>query len=281
MKGIILAAGYGTRFLPVTKSVPKELLPLIEKPALAFIVEEFLASGIDDILVITSRRKRAIEDYLDREMELESVFRTENDTKKLEKVRPYDARFTFARQQEMRGTGHALLLARSFVGNDPVVVAYPDDLHMGETPLARQLIQSWEETGCSVLATLHDPPELNRYGVLELDEDGLHARNIWEKPAVGEEPSREASIGRFLYTPPFFDYLAEGWEEHRRRGGTGEYFHTPALKRQMEDRRVVYTRTRGERLDTGAPSGYLQAVLRYAAERPELREVIKREAQQL
>ena len=166
MKGVILAAGYGTRFLPVTKTIPKEMLPLMNKPSIAFIVEEFLRSGIYEILLITSRRKKVMEDYLDREMELEYVFDKEGAAEKLQKIAPYKAKVYFVRQQEMLGTGHALLQAKSLLKEEPFVVAYPDDLHFGDPPLTKQLIDSYHETGCSVLATLYDPPEINRYGVL-------------------------------------------------------------------------------------------------------------------
>ena len=166
MKGVILAAGYGSRFLPITKSIPKEMLPMITKPAIEFIIEEFILSGIQDILVVTSRRKKSLEDYLDREVELETAFNKEGSDEKLQRLKPLDARFFFTRQQTMNGVGHALLLTKPFVGSEPFVVAYPDDLHFGEKPLAAQLMEVHERTGCCVLSTIFDPPNLNRYGVL-------------------------------------------------------------------------------------------------------------------
>jgi len=273
VKGLILAAGYGTRFLPVTKTVPKEMLPLLDKPSIAFIIEEFLASGIFEILIITSRRKKVLEDYLDREIELESVFKAEGAEEKLKKIKPYKAKIYFVRQQEMLGTGHALLQAKSLLEGQPFVVAYPDDLHFGPTPLTKQLIDTYRETDCSVLATLHDPPEINRYGVLKIASDNLHVEDIVEKPAPGKEPSREASIGRYLYSYELFKLLEDGWDLHRG----GEYYHTYALKQLMMQGKVVYKRTEGERLDTGTPEGYLRAILRYAGERPEMRKVIAEE----
>lgn len=271
MKGIILAAGYGTRFLPATKTIPKEMLPLIDKPSIAFIVEEFLASGITEILMITSRRKKALEDYFDREIELEGIFKAEGAERKLAAIAPYKAKFYFVRQQEMLGTGHALLQAKSLLGDEPFVVAYPDDLHFGIKPLTRQLIESYEATGCSVLATIHDPPDINRYGVVSLAPDGLHVADIVEKPPLGEEPSREASIGRYLYTSELFRLLEEGWDLHRG----GEYYHTYALRQLMKEGKVVFKKVEGERLDTGSPEGYLRAILRYAADRPEYRAVLR------
>jgi len=270
MKGVIVAAGYGTRFLPVTKTIPKEMLPLVTRPSIEFIVEEFLRSGITEILFITSRRKKAIEDYFDRE--LESVFQAAGDKKKLAAIAPARASVFFVRQSEMKGTGHALLLARPFTGKDPFVVAYPDDLHFGQTPLSLQLIEVWKKTGCTVLATLHDPPDINRYGVISIAPDGLHVSDIVEKPPRGKEPSREASIGRFLYTPDFLDQLEEEWKSH----GDGEFFHTPALKVLARRSRVVFSPVQGERLDTGEPSGYLEAIIRYADSVPGLREELDR-----
>ena len=278
MKGLIVAAGYGTRFLPVTKTIPKEMLPLIDRPSIDFIVEEFVRSGVTEILIISSRRKKALEDYFDREVELETVFAREGAGGKMERIRVPEAEIFFVRQREMHGTGHALLLAEPFVGNEPFLVAYPDDLHFGEPPLASQLVAAYRETGCSVMATIHDPPDLERYGVLSLAEDGLHVTDIVEKPAPGTEPSREASIGRYLYTPDIFPFLREGWEAHTPGG---EYYHTYALKKLMNANRVVYRRTGGLRLDTGAPAGYLQAILTYAAGRPDLAEVLEKEMRRL
>ena len=271
MKGIIVAAGYGTRFLPVTKTVPKELLPVGTRPAIAWIVDEFVASGIRDIVIISSRRKKALEDYFDREIELEGVFEREGKTDKLAAIAPPEANISFVRQREMRGTGHALLQVRPLVGGEPCVVAYPDDLHSGPRPLARQLIEVYEKTGKSVMATILEPGDVSRYGVVDPAADGVTVRGFVEKPAKGCEPSHEVSIGRYLYTPEFFDLLEEGWARHTK----GEYFHTYALDRLIAAGKVAYKRTEGERLDTGEPSGYLDAILRNAAADPALRPVLE------
>ena len=146
MKGIIVAAGYGTRFLPVTKTIPKEMLPLVTIPSIQFIIDEFVNSGITDIVIISSRRKKMMEDYFDREVELESVFLREGKTRQLEAIEPPKANIAFVRQQKMMGTGHALLQVKEWIGKDACVVAYPDDLHMGTVPLAAQLIKTWELT---------------------------------------------------------------------------------------------------------------------------------------
>jgi UTP--glucose-1-phosphate uridylyltransferase len=272
MKGVIVTAGYGTRFLPVTKSIPKEMLPLVTRPAIDFVVEEFVASGITEILFITSRRKKALEDYFDREPELEGVFRGAGDAAKLAAIEPARAQCFFVRQPEMRGTGHALLLARPFVGREPFVVAYPDDLHFGTPPLAQQLVESYEATGCSVLATIHDPPDLHRYGVVAIAKDGVHVDGMVEKPAPGTEPSREVSIGRYLYAPDFLEQLAADWEKH----GSGEFWHVPSVLALARKGRVVYRRMTGERFDTGEPAGYLHAIIRYAQGVPALRAELER-----
>jgi len=270
MKGIIVAAGYGTRFLPVTKTIPKEMIPLIDTPSIDFIVDEFIRSGIKDIIIISSRRKKVLEDYFDREAELEAVFTAQNAQKKLAQIRPADVSIAFVRQREMLGTGHALLAVKPFIGNEPCVVAYPDDLHFGDVPLTQQLIDTYRETKCNVMATIHNPPHLERYGVLDVADDGLHVKGMVEKPAPGTEPSKEVSIGRYLYTPEFFTFLEEGWKCHTG----GEYYHLYALQKLMDAGKMVYHPVEGLRLDTGEPAGFLSAILNHASRTPELRQII-------
>jgi len=272
MKGVIVAAGYGTRFLPVTKTVPKEMLPLITRPSIDFIIEEFVNAGIHEVIIITSRRKKALDDYFDHEAELDSVFEREGNTKKLKLVEPPQVQVSFVRQQAMRGTGHALLLVKPLIGNEPCVVAYPDDIHIGAPPLAGQLIEMYERTGCSVLATVHEPGDVSRYGVVAPAADGVHVSGFVEKPAPGSEPSHEVSIGRYLYTPEFFDYLEEGWNKHTG----GEYYHLFALNKLIAQGKVAWKAIEGIRLDTGEPAGYLEAILTYAWDSPQYRTVIER-----
>jgi UTP--glucose-1-phosphate uridylyltransferase len=273
MKGVIIAAGYGTRFLPVTKTVPKELLPVGTRPSIAFIVDEFIASGIDEIIVVSSRRKKALEDYFDREVELEELFLREGKSDKLEHIAPCRAKVAFVRQTEMRGTGHALLQVKPLLGGGPCVVAYPDDLHVGSPPLSRQLIDVYEKTGKSVLATVLEPGDVSRYGVVGPGPDALSVASFVEKPVKGTEPSHEVSIGRYLYTSEFFDLIEEGWAKH---SGAGEYFHTYALDALIAAGKVAFKRTEGIRLDTGDPAGYLEAILTDAAADPSLRPILER-----
>ena len=272
MKGVIIAAGYGTRFLPVTKTVPKELLPVGTRPAIAYIVDEFLASGIEEIIIVSSRRKKALEDYFDREVELEEIFRREGKADKLAQVGASKAKIVFVRQTEMRGTGHALLQVKGLLGGEPCVVAYPDDLHIGTTPLARQLMDVYAKTGSSVLATILESGDVSRYGVVGPARDGITVASFVEKPAKGSEPSHEVSIGRYLYTSEFFDYIEEGWAKHTG----GEYFHTYALDKLIAAGKVAFVRASGKRLDTGDPAGYLEAILENAAADPCLRPVLER-----
>lgn len=272
-RGVIVAAGYGTRFLPVTRCLPKEMLPLVDRPAIDFIVQEMRDAGIEEILVITSRRKRVMEDWFDRDPELEAVFEREGAQAKLERMAVPDVRVQFVRQREMGGTGDALLLARSFAGDLPVVVAFPDDL-FGEPNCTAQLLETYERTGCSVLSS-HDltGEDVSRYGVLDVEsrDDALYLRRIVEKPPVGEEPSSLISLGRYLYTPDFFPLL-----ERFRAGHTGgEYYPMAAIDALAEQGRVAVRVVDAPRRDTGAPLGYLQAVVEEALARPGLGEAFE------
>ncbi|MCL2519568.1 MAG: UTP--glucose-1-phosphate uridylyltransferase [Spirochaetaceae bacterium] len=273
MKGIIVAAGYGTRFLPATKTLAKEMLPLIDKPAIAFIVEEFINSGINDIIIVTSRRKKVMDDYFDSEAELEAIFSREGAGKKLDKIKPYKANICFVRQQQSIGSGDALLTAMPWLGGDSAVVAYPDDLHFGEVPLAKQLIQQHNKTGRSVCAAMHVPGDVSRYGVLGIDvtKDNLVTALV-EKPAVGTEPSHEVSIGRYLFTAEYFKELEAAFKNYKP--SDGEFYHVYGLTPLIKAGKVDAVSFTGKRLDTGEPEGYLEAVLYYAIQQPNYKAVI-------
>lgn len=260
-KGVIVAAGYGTRFLPVTRVVPKELLPIIDRPAIDLVVQEFLEAGITDLLVITSRRKKALEDWFDRDPELEQALGDDP------RIRPPALRVMFARQQKMQGTGDAILLAREFAGRDPVVVAYPDDL-FGEPNPTRALIASFERTGRSMLAATELEGDVSRYGVLDVVSDGadLVLKRFVEKPAPGTEPSKLVSWGRFVFDSTLFDALAELRKAHT----TGEFFHVGAIEQLARQGKVGVEVITAERYDTGVPLGYLKTVIAHALARPDL-----------
>ena len=271
MKGIILTAGYGTRFLPITKTVPKEMLPLGTRPALDYVVQEYVDSGITDILIINSRRKKIIEDFYDREAEMEAVFTREGKTANLKKITPPEGvQFYFIRQRVMGGTGDAVLLAREFAGNDPCVLSFPDDLHFGQVPLAKQLLDVYEATGNAVLALEERPAEedISRYGVagVEPGSNPLRVTGLVEKPATGTEPSRNISIGRYLITPDTFEALRIEREAHEK----GEFYLTSAFNRQAAEGKLSGCVYEGERLDTGEPLGYYQAMVRFTLQDPEM-----------
>jgi UTP--glucose-1-phosphate uridylyltransferase len=268
VKGVIVAAGFGTRFLPVTKTVPKEMLPILDRPSLDHVVRELIEADVDDLLVISSRRKRALEDWFDRDLELEQVFEREGATAKRAKIAPPPIRVTFIRQTEMRGAGQALLLAAEFAGKDPVIVAYPDDL-FGRPNASAQLVAAYRETGKSVLAA-HDLPgaDLSRYGVLDVAGVGpvRDVRRIVEKPLPGHAPSSVVSLGRYLYTPDLFPLLAQGWARHKE----GEFFPQDAINELAARGRVAARIVDAARWDTGTPLGLLTAAIDEALERPDL-----------
>lgn len=274
VKGVIVAAGYGSRFLPVTKTIPKEMLPLLNRPAISFIVEELEAAGIEDILIITSRRKKSLDDYFDREVELEQVFTREGKTAALEAIHPGRANIFFVRQQAMSGTGHALLAARAFVGEDPFVVAYPDDLFFGERALAADLVAIHRQSGDSVLAVqdLGDV-DVSRYGVVAVgraEGDSYPMQRIVEKPAVGTEPSKLVSYGRYLFTKDIFPLLEEGWRTFEAAGAKGEFYHIDAINQLAAQGKVRAFDYQGLRLDTGQIEGYLESICRYALSREDI-----------
>ena len=265
-RGVILAAGYGTRFFPITKQIPKELLPLINRPALDFIVDEFIAAGITDICVVISPHKRLIKRYYRPLRWLETALRTSGRLELLSRISPPNINMHFTYQYRMRGSGHALLTARRFVGNKPCIVAYPDDLHLGSPPLARQLIDAWEQQRRSILATIYDPPNPQRYGMVRCDIKTNTVQDIIEKPPAHAIPSKYASIGRFLLTPAFFDHLAAGWR--RARQNHREYYHIYALRKLIDTEGVGFIPTHGTHLDIGEPRGYMEAIMTYQTLNP-------------
>ncbi len=264
VKGVIVAAGYGTRFLPVTRCVPKEMLPLVDRPAIDFVVEEMVSAGISEILVISSRRKKVMEDWFDRDPELEGALTASG--KALDPVRPPAVKVTFVRQQRMGGTGDALRLAREFAGDDPVVVAYPDDLFPDFNP-SQALIRQAERTGRSGLCAVDlGGCDVSRFGVLDVDPQTQQLRRIVEKPPRGTEPSTLVSLGRYLFMPEFFTSLEEDLTRHT----AGEFFHIGAIQALAETGRVDVVLAEGTRYDTGTPQGYLEALVDVALRREDV-----------
>lgn len=274
LKGVIVAAGYGSRFLPVTKTVPKEMLPVINIPSIDFIVNEFLEAGIKEIVIVTHRKKKSLEDYFDRDPELEAFFAREGKNDLLSQIKPVDARIAFIRQQEMKGTGDAVLAAEAWMGDHPFVVAFPDDLVLGSPGLTAQMVKVYEKHQKSVLSAMEIKGDVSRYGVIDfekrLDERTCLMRGIVEKPKPGTEPSKLVSIGRYLFTPEIFDRLKACKKDHI----SGEFFLTDGILELAKEGRAVSYEFTGKRLDTGKPEGYLEATLEYAFTRPELKKMI-------
>src|SRR4030042_4078444 len=270
MKGIIIAAGYGTRFLPCTKTIPKEMFPLIDTPAIDFIIDEFILSGIKDIIIVTSRRKKVLEDYLDREIELENIFKKENQTDKLNKIKTKDANFYFIRQQEMLGTGHAILICKEFIQNDPFIVAYPDDLVFSDIPLSKQLIDIHNKTKGSVLALMEIGGDVSRYGVVDYKKENniIRINKIVEKPDKGSEPSRVISVGRYLFTGKIMSLLEKDFTKHSK----GEFYHIDSMNTICRDGEMYGCKFTGERLDIGEKTGYLESIIKYSLSRKDLKE---------
>ena len=281
MKGVILAAGYATRFLPASKTIPKEMFPLIDRPAIDFIVQEMVDSGIRDILLVSSRRKKVMEDYFDREVELSSAFSKSNEFEKLEVIKPIEANIFTLRQQHMMGTGNALMLVEPFVDNEPFVVAYPDDIVLDEKPLSKQLIETWEKTGSTVLAVKEmQEDQLSRYGVIEPGNSGkiMQVKKMVEKPKQGAAPSRFASFGRYLYTSDLFDALRTSDKNHSQRE---EFTQTEAINHLAANGMVSAVQFEGTRYDLGEPLGFLTSAIQIGLMRPEYKKLLLDEMRRL
>jgi UTP--glucose-1-phosphate uridylyltransferase len=276
MKGVILAAGYGTRFLPGSKTIPKEMFPLIDTPAIDLIVRELAEAGIRDILIVTSRRKKPLEDYFDREVELEYSFTDQGVIEKLKLIEPLDVSLFFLRQKRMAGTGDALLLTEPFVGDSPFVVAYPDDVQLSGPSLSGQLVELYNNTGRTVLAAQEVPTgDISRYGVMATRmKDGIeYVTQMVEKPPTGTEPSRLVGFGRYLYTSELYKALKD---TRTRLPKSREFTQTDAINTLVAGERVVVQRIQGRLADVGTPKGYLQAFIEYGLLRPEFREDLLR-----
>ena len=281
MKGVILAAGYATRFLPASKTIPKEMFPLVDRPAIDFIVQEMADSGIRDILLVSSRRKKVMEDYFDREVELSSAFSKSNEFEKLEVIKPIEVNIFTLRQQHMMGTGNALMLVEPFVGNEPFVVAYPDDIVLGEKPLSKQLIETWEKPGSTVLAVKQmQEDQLSRYGVIEPENSGkiMKVKKMVEKPKQGAAPSRFVSFGRYLYTSDLFDALKTSDKNHSHKG---EFTQTEAINQLAANGMVSAVEFEGTRYDLGEPLGFLISAMQIGLTRPEYKKPLLDEMRML
>jgi len=276
-KAIIPAAGLGTRFLPATKAQPKEMLPIVDKPTIQYIIEEAIASGIEEILIITGRNKRAIEDHFDRSVELELALANNRKNNLFKMVRDISdmANIHYVRQKEPRGLGHAINCARSFVGNEPFAVLLGDDIvHNEENPCLKQLIDIYEKYETTVLGVQTvDKNDVSKYGIVDGNfmEDRLYSVNsLVEKPSKDEAPSNIAILGRYIITPEIFDIL-----DNTDPGAGGEIQLTDALK-ELAIRQPMYAYDfKGKRYDVGNKQGFLEATVEFALRRDDLRDEFK------
>lgn len=275
-KAIIPAAGLGTRFLPATKAQPKEMLPIVDKPTIQYIIEEAISSGISEIIIVTGRSKRSIEDHFDKSVELELELERNGKQELLEMVREISdmANIHYIRQKEPRGLGHAILTARHFVGNEPFAVLLGDDVVVSKKPCLSQMIDVYNEYKTSVLGVQKvDHSVVNKYGIVnckEVDNRVYKVRDLVEKPKVEDAPSDIAILGRYIITPSIFDYL-----ETQDAGTGGEIQLTDALRRLAKDEAMYAYDFKGHRYDVGTKTGFLQANLEFALRNPEMADEMK------
>lgn len=272
-KAIIPAAGYGTRFLPITKSVPKEMLPILDRPSIDFVIEECVKSGIKDICIVVSRGKESILNYLASNKDLENALIKADKRDKISLINKYnDVNFTYVIQPEMRGTAKAIELCKNFVGSDPFVVLFPDDvIYNPENPVALQLIKAYETTGsCIVGCQLMEPEEAINYGVMQVREKKgkyILIDGFQEKPSLSNLASNVTSLGRFLLTPEIFDYI-----ERTKPVKNGEVYLPNSIDLLSKDAPVYAYLFDGVRYDMGSKFGFLKANVEFALRDPTLRD---------
>ena len=274
-KAVIPAAGLGTRVLPATKAQPKEMLVIVDKPSLQYIVEELVESGIKDIIIVTGRNKNSIEDHFDHSYELEDTLKKNNKNTLLEKVEDISsmANICYVRQNHPKGLGHAILKAKSFVGDEPFVIALGDDIVYNDVPVAKQLIDSYSKYGSSIVGCQEvKESDVSKYGIvkplLSLDEKTVEMEDFIEKPSIDEAPSKLACLGRYLLTPKIFDYL-----EKTEPGKGGEIQLTDAIVAMMKDgEKVLAYNFEGKRYDIGNKFGLLKANIEFGLRNEETRE---------
>jgi UTP--glucose-1-phosphate uridylyltransferase len=271
-KAVIPAAGLGTRFLPATKAQPKEMLPIVDKPAIQYIIEEAIQSGIEEILIITGRNKRAIEDHFDRAVELELLLKEQGKYDLLGMVEEIsDVTIHYVRQKEAKGLGHAVLCAKQFVGNEPFAVLLGDDIVDAGVPCLKQLIDVYKDCQGTVLGVQEVPRErVSSYGIvspIEIKPGLWQAADLVEKPSVEDAPSRLAVLGRYIIEPEIFSLL-----EDTPPGRGGEIQLTDALRRLASVKPMYAYNFLGRRYDIGDKQGYLEATVEFALKRPEMRD---------
>ena len=274
-KAVIPVAGFGTRFLPFTKAMPKEMLPIIDKPTIQYIVEEAVKSGIEDILFVTASHsnKRAIEDHFDHSENLENLLKSKGKDEFVKMIEGISsmANIHYIRQKEAKGLGHAILCAKSFIGDEPFAVLLGDDVVVGDIPATRQLISAYEQVGYSIMGVQEvQSQDVSKYGVVAIEESNSNLskmNDFVEKPNINEAPSNKAVLGRYILTPLIFDYL-----QTQGKGSGNEIQLTDAVKRMMEKEPVYALSFSGSRYDIGDKMGFLKATVDFALERDELKD---------
>ena len=275
-KAIIPAAGLGTRFLPATKATPKEMLPVVDTPAIQYIVEEAAKSGIEDIVIISGRGKRAIEDHFDKSYELEDVLLKHNKISELEEIKGISnmANIYYVRQKEARGLGHAIHCAKTFIGNEPFAVLLGDDLVYSEKPCLSQLMDAYEKYQASIVGVQRvDKEKVNLYGIIEGDDIApkvMKVKDLVEKPDKAHAPSNVAILGRYILEPEIFDIL-----ENQKPGKNGEIQLTDALKTLLAIQDIYSFEFEGKRYDLGDKLGFVEATIEYALRREDLKQELK------
>ena len=270
-KAIIPAAGLGTRFLPATKAMPKEMLPIVDKPTIQYIIEEAIASGIEDIIIVTGKGKRAIEDHFDHAYELENTLLKKGKMDMFDSViETSKVEIHYIRQKEPLGLGHAIWSARKFIGNEPFAVLLGDDIVENVEPCLAQLMNQYDKTGNSVIGVQKvEESETERYGIIdpfELNGKLMRVNKFVEKPAAGTAPSNYAIMGGYILTPEIFGFL----EEHQLGAG-GEIQLTDAIQKLNEIQSVYAYEFEGRRFDVGEKFGYIETTIEFALKRPEMR----------
>jgi len=274
-KAVFPVAGMGTRFLPATKSIPKEIMTLVDKPLIQYAIDEARAAGIKEFIFVTARGKSALEDYFDHAPELEATLRKAGKTDLLEALKDTNmdsGAIAYVRQNRAMGLGHAVWCARRMIGNEPFAVLLPDDVIAAEKPCLQQMIEAYEQTGANMVAAMEvAPSRTGSYGILDIDEDMgsiVKVKGMVEKPKAGEAPSNLAVIGRYILTPRVLSNL-----NRMKQGAGGEIQLTDAIGEEAKvPGRVFGFRFRGQRYDCGSKAGFLQATVAFALSRPDLQE---------
>ncbi|GGB29555.1 UTP--glucose-1-phosphate uridylyltransferase [Tistrella bauzanensis] len=276
-KAVFPVGGLGTRFLPATKAMPKEMLPVVDKPLIQYAVEEARAAGIEELIFVTGRNKTAIEDHFDQSFELEWTLQERGKREELAQLRrwlPKAGNVSYTRQQEPMGLGHAVWCARHLVGNEPFAVLLADDLVLADRPCLSQMVEVYEQKGGNVVAAMDVPAENTaRYGIIDIaDDDGrlVTARGMVEKPKSGDAPSRTAVIGRYILQPEIFEHLGR-----HERGSGGEIQLTDAIRAMVGNTPFHALRFEGERFDCGDKAGFIHANIAFSLARVDLRDQVK------